>query len=129
MSWDLLWQNSLAQIGGVRWGSNNYHHDHPLFTEYISNRLGVNTDSREREGLVKAWEDFMIHNLNPLRRHATNTSFGGGEKYEDLQVEFNMWVCMALILNHPPGRAELVHLFFSSSFSFERVYICPYKDH
>ncbi|XP_024381939.1 uncharacterized protein [Physcomitrium patens] len=84
-------RKNITKIGGVRWGSNNYHHDHPLFTEYISNRLGVNTDSREREGLVKAWEDFMIHNLNPLRRHATNTSFGGGEKYEDLQVEFNMW--------------------------------------
>ena len=77
----------------MRWGSNNYHHDHPLFAEYINSRLGSTTDANERDHLVKEWENVMIHDLDPLRRHAKNTSFGDGEVYGDLQLEFNMWVC------------------------------------
>lgn len=88
---------NISKVGGVRWGSNNYHHDHPLFAEYISNRLVTSVGSDEREHLVKKWEDAMIHDLDPMRRHATNTSFGDGEMYENLQLEFNMWVC---ILQH-----------------------------
>lgn len=65
------------------WGFNNYYYDYFLFIEYISNRLGVNIDLREREGLVKVWEDFMIYNLNFLRWYVMNIFFGGGEKYED----------------------------------------------
>lgn len=82
---------NISKVGGVRWGSNNYHHDHPLFAEYISNRLVTSVGSDEREHLVKKWEDAMIHDLDPMRRHATNTSFGDGEMYENLQLEFNMW--------------------------------------
>lgn len=84
---------TLIQLGGVRWGSNNYHRNHPLFAEYISNRLGATTDSNERDHLVKDWENVMIRDLDPLRRHVKNTSFGDGEVYGDLQLEFNMWVC------------------------------------
>jgi hypothetical protein len=89
----------LVQLGGVRWGSNNYHYDHPLFAESISNRLGAATDSSERDHLVKDWENVMIHELDPLRRHVKNTSFGDGELYGDLQLEFNMWVGYLPILN------------------------------
>ena len=80
------------QIGGVRWGSNNYHQDHPLFEEYLNGKLGTNVGGPEREFLVKKWEDVMIHHLNPLRQHAKNSSFADGEKFGDLQLEFNMWV-------------------------------------
>ncbi|KAG0631087.1 hypothetical protein M758_1G226800 [Ceratodon purpureus] len=82
---------NITKLGGVRWGSNNYHHDHPLFAEYINSRLGSTTDANERDHLVKEWENVMIHDLDPLRRHAKNTSFGDGEVYGDLQLEFNMW--------------------------------------
>lgn len=83
------------QLGGVRWGSNNYHQDHPFFAEYLNKRLASSLDSGEREDLVKNWEDVMIHDLDPSRQHAKNTSFGSGEAFGDLQLEFNMWVCMS----------------------------------
>jgi hypothetical protein len=76
----------------VRWGSNNYHQDHPFFAEYMNKRLTSGLDSSQRERLVKDWEDVMIHDLNPLREHAMNTSFGDGETFGNLQLEFNMWV-------------------------------------
>lgn len=80
------------QIGGVRWASNNYHHDHPLFAEYLDTRLESSIGSKKREDLVKDWENLMIKDLDPKRKHAANTSFGDGEQFEDLQLEFNAWV-------------------------------------
>lgn len=79
----------------MRWGSNNYHQDHPFFAEYMNKRFNtLFIESSQRENLVKDWEDVMIRNLDPLRQQAKNTSFGDGEKYGDLQLEFNMWVCI-----------------------------------
>ncbi|KAG0620497.1 hypothetical protein M758_4G220800 [Ceratodon purpureus] len=83
---------NITKVGGVRWGSNNYHQDHPFFAEYMNKRFNtLFIESSQRENLVKDWEDVMIRNLDPLRQQAKNTSFGEGEKYGDLQLEFNMW--------------------------------------
>jgi len=65
-----------------------------MFAEYLTTRLASNLDSSEREDLVKDWEDAMIRDLDALRRHEKNTSFGEGETFEDLQLEFNTWVCI-----------------------------------
>jgi len=80
------------QIEAIRWGANNFHQDHPLFAEYIDQRLGTAVDPTEREALVKDWEEVMINHLLPLWDHAANSSFAPNDTNADLQLDFGMWV-------------------------------------
>lgn len=80
------------QIEAIRWGANNFHQDHPLFAEYIDQRLGTAVDATEREALVKDWEEVMINHLLPLWDRATNSSFAPNDTNADLQLDFGMWV-------------------------------------
>lgn len=82
---------NISQIGAIRWGANNWHHEHPLFIEYITNRLKQNYTSADRKDLVVNWENLMIEKLAPLRENQDTTKFSAGKEYEDLQVQFSMW--------------------------------------
>lgn len=82
---------NISKIGAIRWGTNNWHHDHPLFTEYLAKRLNQSLDASDRKDLVLQFENLMFDKLNPLRQNEAETNFATGKKYEDLQVQFTMW--------------------------------------
>jgi patched 2 protein len=82
---------NITQIEAIRWGANNFHQDHPLFAEYIDQRLGTAVDPTEREALVKDWEEVMINHLRPLWDRAMNSSFAPNDTNADLQLDFGMW--------------------------------------
>lgn len=79
----------ILQIGGIRWGQNNYHEAQPLWVDYIEEVLGVNITRKQRKNLHRKWEGRMVDHLEPLRNRESNLF---ATTYNDLQLEFLTWV-------------------------------------
>ncbi|KAI5073407.1 hypothetical protein GOP47_0011420 [Adiantum capillus-veneris] len=82
---------NISKIGAFRWGSNNFHHEHPLWTELLTKRLNASLEPSARKEMVLQFENLMIDKLSPLRDSKSHTNFATGKKFGDLQVQFTMW--------------------------------------
>ncbi|KAH7441526.1 hypothetical protein KP509_03G041600 [Ceratopteris richardii] len=82
---------NITKIGAIRWGANNFNQNHPLWIEHLSKKFGQTLTPKAREALVVGFEGLMIDRMLPLRIGKPGTNFGAGEKYENLQLQFNMW--------------------------------------
>lgn len=82
---------NISKIGALRWGANNFHHEHPLWTELLTNKLNRSLEPSARKKLVVDFENLMINKLSPLRDNKDHTRFASGQKFGDLQVQFTMW--------------------------------------
>ncbi|MCO5558414.1 hypothetical protein L7F22_011995 [Adiantum nelumboides] len=82
---------NISKIGAFRWGSNNFHHKHPLWTELLTKKLNDSLKPSARKEMVLQFETSMINKLAPLRDSKAHTNFVAGKKFGDLQVQFTMW--------------------------------------
>ncbi|MCO5558412.1 hypothetical protein L7F22_011993 [Adiantum nelumboides] len=82
---------NITKIGALRWGANNFHHEHPLWAELFTKRLNQSLQPSDRKELVVQFENLMIDKLSPLRESKAQTEFAPEKQFGDLQVQFTMW--------------------------------------
>ncbi|KAI5073406.1 hypothetical protein GOP47_0011419 [Adiantum capillus-veneris] len=82
---------NISKIGALRWGANNFHHKHPLWSELLAQKLNQSLEPSARKELVVQFENLMIQQLTPFRDSKAQTDFAPGKQFGDLQVQFTMW--------------------------------------
>ncbi|MCO5590363.1 hypothetical protein L7F22_044333 [Adiantum nelumboides] len=100
----------ISSIASIRWGANNWNQKHPLWMEYIANKLNTSFTDEQRVQLVLDWESSMVQAVAPLRSNAAGTHFSLGGLYQDLQLQFTMWVSYFAVLNLWQESMSLSHL-------------------
>jgi hypothetical protein len=76
----------IQKVGAIRWVENHFHQNHPLWIDYIQEKIKASYTENQRKDLIENWEDYLVKAVSPLRKDMPNTTFGTGESNSDLQV-------------------------------------------
>lgn len=115
---------NISSITSIRWGANNWNQKHPLWMEYIAEKLNASFTDKEREKLVLDWERSMVQAVTPLRSNeASTTNFTSGGIYQDFQLQFTMWRSSEDVLADA-NRVPLWQIVLSALLVFAYAFAC-----
>jgi hypothetical protein len=110
----------IQKVGAIRWVENHFHQNHPLWIDYIQEKIKASYTENQRKDLIENWEDYLVKAVSPLRKNMPNTTFGTGESNSDLQVQFCMWKSAEDVIkdaNHTPEWQLILSIMLVSIYS------------